>query len=75
MEHVGRVIRKRVAPESKSDRIAVVLKTRDHEFVLRRLGGNPFRDEQLEQLVGHKVSATGNITGNTLIMSNWQVVD
>ena len=67
----GRVVRKRVAEGSKSDREAVVLQTGDSELVLRRQGGNAFRDDVLDGLVGHRIRGVGRRSGKTLILSEW----
>lgn len=72
MSIVGRVSRKRVAAGSKSDRVAVVLHSRDGtDYVLRRRGGNPFRDETLENLIGKTIRGTGLLTGPSFILEDW----
>jgi hypothetical protein len=69
----GTVERKRIAPGSKSDHEGVVLRTdRGGEYILRRSGGNPFRDEALEQLVGKKITGEGFVTDHTFIMKDWK---
>ena len=72
----GRVIRKRVAIGSKSDRSTVVIVTEKdgREYVLRRQGGNAFRDPELDRLVGRSLHCEGEITGNTLILSDYRIV-
>jgi hypothetical protein len=70
----GTVSVERVALGSKSERDAVVLDTGIERFVLRRKGGNPFRDPALEQLVGKKLRALGDVHGSDFIMSEWQEV-
>lgn len=69
----GRVEQKHVSPGSKSDREAVVLITPSDEFVLRRQGGNPFHDEVLVGLVGKRIRCTGMRSGQTLILTEWEV--
>ena len=70
----GKVARTHIAPGSKSDRVGVVLRTKDgHEYVLRRMGGNAFKDPALEQLVGGTITATGQLVGQTFIMKDWTV--
>ena len=73
----GSVVRKRVAEGSKSDRLAVVMISDDDasEYILRRLGGNPFRDHELDRLVGRHLRCEGNLSGQTLILERYQVVD
>jgi hypothetical protein len=68
----GTVARARVGWGSKSDRIAVVLQTKDgKEYILRRAAGNAFRDPALERLVGSKIAAAGVVAGHTFIVNDW----
>jgi hypothetical protein len=72
----GTVVRAPVATGSKSEHIAVVLRTKTGEqHILRRAGGNAFRDPALETLVGKTVTGTGVVTGQTFIMDKWKVED
>ena len=71
MQLKGRVTKKLYAAGSKSEREAVMLVTTDGEYVLRRKGGNPFFDEELEKLVGKEIRCDGDLTGYTFIMSKW----
>ena len=68
----GRVIKQNFPAGSKSERAAVMIETDAGQFVLRRQGGNPFRDAELEKLVGQKIEAEGVLTGYTFLMSKWQ---
>jgi hypothetical protein len=70
--YAGSVVQKRVSEGSKSDRVAVLLKTRTRELILRRQGGNPFQDDVLQALVGKRIAATGLLAGNTLIVRAWE---
>jgi len=72
---VGKVIRRRVSAGSKSDRDAVLLSTADGDYILRRRGGNPFRDAALDRWVGSTVRATGEIAGTTLIAEKIEPTD
>ena len=74
-ECAGRVTRRLVAPGSKSEREAVVLDTGGDQYVLRRKGGNPFSDPQLDELVGKNVRAIGEVHGPDFIMSEWAEAD
>src|ERR1700734_1547721 len=70
----GPVKRRRVAQGSKSDRVAIILRTeKGDEFILRREGGNAFQDATLDRLVGSVISAKGRAVGQTFIMSTWKV--
>ena len=75
MQFKGRVIREVVAKGSKSERPAVLLDTGKQRYVLRRIGGNPYEDSTLEKLVGKDISVTGEVTGYTLLMSDWKEED
>jgi hypothetical protein len=65
-EFRGKVTRKPFGKGSKSEHLAVVLETDGGDLVLRRPGGNPIRDPELEQLVGKTISARGRKIGNLL---------
>jgi hypothetical protein len=71
MDFRGKVVRKPFGVGSKSERDAVVLVTEDGEYVLRRQGGNPFRDPELDALVGRSIQCQGFVYGYTLIVSSW----
>lgn len=71
MELTGTVVKKVFGRGSKSERPAVWLVTHDGEFVLRRAGGNPFADPELDKLVGKRIRCQGNVVDYTLLMSDW----
>ena len=71
MKRTGQVVRKQLAPGSKSERPAVMLQTPDGEYVLRIQGGNPFHDPRLEELVGKRIVARGEIHDYTFLMKDW----
>jgi len=73
MQIKGRVIREVVAKGSKSERPAIILDTGKKQYVLRRPGENPYSDPTLDALVGKDISATGNVNGNTLFLTEWTV--
>ncbi|MEN5272273.1 MULTISPECIES: hypothetical protein [Stenotrophomonas] len=72
----GNVFKQPYALGSKSEHSAVCLKdARGRSYRLRFLGGEPYSDPELEQLVGKKISANGEIVhGNTLIIRNWKLL-
>jgi len=71
-QYEGRVVRKRVGEGSKNEHSAVVLETADNDLVLRRQGGNAFRDPLLEELVGRRIRGMGRRSGSTLILTDWE---
>jgi hypothetical protein len=74
-EFTGRVEKKPRAEGSKSEREAVVLVTEKAEYVLRRQGGNPFADAELDKLVGRRIHCRGLLRDYTFIMDSWTPLD
>ncbi|HKD67915.1 MAG TPA: hypothetical protein VKB84_13805 [Candidatus Binataceae bacterium] len=70
-DFIGKVTKKSFGKGSKSEHNAVYLETDTGDFVLRRQGGNPFRDPQLEQLVGKTIHCRGEARGYTLVITDW----
>ncbi len=75
MNYKGVVDRRRYAAGSKSERMAVVIRTEDGEFLLQRVGGNPFRDDVLESLIGKTIRAKGTQRGTSLFITDWEEVE
>jgi hypothetical protein len=71
----GRVVKKLFGRGSKSEHQAVVLETDGDDLLLRRQGGNAFRDPVLEDLVGHRIRGIGRRAGYTLILTGWEDLD
>ncbi len=61
----GKVVLKMFGEGSKSEHKSVCLHTSDGDFLLRRVGGNPFHDPVLQQLVGKEVIANGMLDNYT----------
>jgi hypothetical protein len=72
MQLSGRVTKKLFGKGSKSERQAVVLNTEAGQYVLRRRGGNPFHDPELEKLVGKTITANGDLVEYNFIMTDWE---
>ena len=70
----GSVVKRRFGAGSKSERDAIFLVTPDRDYVLRRQGGNPYHDPDLERLIGKQIQCTGVVTGYTLLVSDCAVV-
>jgi len=70
----GRVIRKRINVGSKSEHQATVLVTSDGEFKLRRQGGHPFSDPEVDSLVGKRVRGEGFTSAGQFIMERYDVI-
>lgn len=71
----GEVVCRPVSAGSKSEREAVELVTGDATYVLRRPGGNPFRDPELDALVGKHVTVHGELRGHVFFVDRWEVGD
>ena len=63
MEITGKLILKTFSPGSKSEHEAVYIVTSNGEYVLRRVGANPFNDPDLKAMAGKEVTASGEIIG------------
>lgn len=70
----GMVVRKLFGKGSKSEHVAVSLETPTDTFMLRRLGGNAFRDSELDVLVGKRLRCEGTLVGSTILMTHWEEV-
>lgn len=70
-ELIGKVVARQVGGTSKSAHPAVLLESDEGEFVLRRAGGNPFFDPELEGLVGRSVRCRGTVDGYVFTIANW----
>ena len=73
MQYHGKVVRQPFGEDSKSDHQAVVLLTPQGPLKLRRPGGNPFLDPELEKLVGQVIACDGELHQGQLLMTNWNV--
>jgi len=71
----GQVVKRMFAVGSKSEREAVFLVTKKDRYLLRQIGGNPYKDPELEQLVGKTIKAKGEIDDYMLLLSDWKVIE
>jgi hypothetical protein len=58
----GKIIQKEFAKGSKSASKAIYLKTKDAEYVLRKVGDNPFENKTLLPFIGKNVKAEGSLS-------------
>ncbi len=63
----GKVVMKKTSEGSKSERNAVLLQTGNKSYILRKMGGNPFKDTSLEMLSGKNITATGILDRNLFL--------
>ena len=71
----GKVVSRTTGRGSKSEHEAVMLETRNKEYVLRIKGGNPFSNPQLDKLVGKTIKATGELADYVLFLEDWEETD
>lgn len=70
----GEVFLKLYAPGSKSEHEAVMIHMPEGDTLLRRTGGNAFRDEVLLGLVGHRIRGTGRKVETAVILDDWELL-
>jgi len=71
----GKVVKKKFAKGSKSEHNAVYFETDNGSYILRRRGGNPFNDPELQKLIGENICATGIISNYSFIASNLKKIN
>ena len=74
-EFKGQVVKGPFAVGSKSERQGIFLESKGDRYLLRQMGGTPYRDEELEKLVGKTIKAEGEIDDYLLMLSDWKVLD
>ena len=75
MELRGKVIKRPFGLGSKSEHNAVMLATSDGTYRLRRAGGHPFTDPELDRLVGQEIVLKGILHQGTVIMDSWEATN
>jgi len=73
-QYVGAVVREPFAAGTKSDRPAVLLRTRFGDFVLRQSGSHPLVDPELDALIGKRVRVRGIVHRHTLTITEWEEI-
>ncbi|MEJ6000774.1 hypothetical protein [Paucibacter soli] len=72
-ELVGTVVKRLLAQGSKSEHRGMVLEdARGQQHVLRRVGGNPFRDSELEALEGRRLRLLGRAAEDFFLVERWE---
>ena len=72
-QFVGRVTRRTFGAGTKSEHEAVYLDTDRGSFLLRRVGGNPFSDNEIESLLGKRIRCTGEMFDYFIVMTEWTI--
>ena len=71
----GRVMKSRVSPGSKSDRVAVVLATGKGQYILRQKGGDSYTgQEALSLLLGKRILAFGSVANRHFFLERYEVL-
>ena len=68
----GKVISKPFSPGSKSEHDAIYLQVGKKNYKLKRQGGNPFHDEELNKLVNKSITASGLLTDYFFEMGSYK---
>lgn len=68
--YTGVIVKKLWGVGTKSEHDAVVLVTKDKEYVLRLVGGNPFQDDRLDELLKN----TGEVTLEGQLINDYTLV-
>ena len=71
----GVVVSEVWAEGSKSEHEGLQLDIGDRRWLLRRQGANPFEDEVLAPLAGHRVAVTGRPHGTVFFVESWELLD
>jgi hypothetical protein len=70
----GMVTLAEIAKGSKSEHAGVVLRTaKGQEYILRRRGGNAFKDDALEALIGRTITGEGLVFDRNFIVDTFSV--
>lgn len=75
MELAGTVVSKLFGEGSKSEHMGVFICTPQGDYLLRKSGNNPFKDPELEKLIGKNIVATGEIVEYIFFIDEVQVRD
>ena len=70
----GTVISEKFGKGSKSEHVTASLLTSEGSFKLRRVGGNPFKDDVIESLIGKKISCDGEIQSGQLVFDSYHII-
>lgn len=70
----GRVAKKLLYAETKSEHMGLVLVTAEGQFKLQRKGGNPFWDDTLAELEGKEIEAEWTLREQRFIMTHWTIL-
>ena len=71
----GRVTQGIYGEGTKSERVAVFIKTDDNRYLLRRKIGPAFDDLELKQYIGHEVECDGFLIGTTLLAERIEIAN
>ena len=75
MKIEGEVFKKAVGKKSKTEYEAICIKTGKQSYVLRQPGQSPFKNSELEKLVGKQIKAEGELVKDIFFVSEWEVME
>jgi len=70
----GHVSKEIYAKGSKSEHLAVMIKSGIHKYCLRKEGGNPFMDPDIVALDRHYVEVSGRIIDDIFFVQSWKIL-
>ena len=74
MKLSGTVIKKKTGAGSKTEYDAVCLQTNNATVTLRRPDQSPFKDDELEKLVGKNITVNGEMVNNVFFVDDWKTI-
>jgi hypothetical protein len=75
MKIEGEVFKKTVGKKSKTEYDAICIKIGRQSYVLRQPGQSPFKNTKLEDLVGKKIIADGELVKDIFFVNEWEEID
>jgi len=72
MEIEGTVSKKMVGKSSKTQYEAVYINSAKGNFALREAGKSPFKNSQLNKLVGKKIRVVGELVKDVFFVTDWE---
>ncbi|MFM9911367.1 MAG: hypothetical protein ACKVOW_18655 [Chitinophagaceae bacterium] len=73
MKVEGEIYKKTVGKKSKTEYDALFIKTGRISYVLRQPGQSPFKNPELEKLIGKKIKAEGELVKDIFFITKWEL--
>jgi len=75
MKIEGDVFKRTVGKKSKTEYDTICIKVGKEIYVLRQPGQSPFKNPELEKLIGKKIRAEGELVKDIFFVSKWEEID